>query len=113
MNVGGEKPVELSNGELTKAQSNKSKEVYDLTLYVTGLTRRSTDAIKSIKQVCCDYLGGRCDLKIVDLLQHPEMAKVDQIFAAPTLVKKNPKPTMKLIGDMSNTKKIIAGLDLE
>ena len=103
----------LSNGVLSKVLNEKSKEVYDLTLYVTGLTRRSTEAIKSVKQICCDYLGGRCDLKIVDLLQHPEMAKADQIFAAPTLVKRNPKPTMKLIGDMSNTQKIIVGLDLE
>jgi len=95
------------------ALAGKSKEEYDLTLYVTGLTRRSTEAIKSVKKICGDYLGGRCDLKIVDLLQHPEMAKADQIFAAPTLVKRNPMPTKKLIGDMSNTQKIIAGLGLE
>jgi len=105
------KPIS-SNEDLTKALNNKDKEIYELTLYVTGLTRRSTDAIKSINEICTQYLGGRCDLKIVDLLQQPEMVKADQIFAAPTLVKKSPIPIRKLIGDMSNTERIIIVLDL-
>ena len=102
----------LSNGEMIKALNDKDRQVYDLTLYVTGLTSRSTEAIRSIKEICSQRLSGRCDLKIVDLLQHPEMAKQDQIFAAPTLVKNSPSPQRKLIGDMSNTERIIIVLDL-
>jgi circadian clock protein KaiB len=109
-----EKPVEpvFPNGDLSKPVDEKDRDVYDLTLYVTGLTYRSTEAIRSIKEICSQHLSGRCDLKIVDLLQHPEMAKADQIFAAPTLVKKSPSPTRKLIGDMSNIERIIIVLDL-
>ena len=103
----------IRNEAFSKALDNKSQEIYDLTLYVTGLTRRSTDAIRSVKDICGQYLEGRCDLKIIDLLQHPEMAKMDQIFAVPTLVKKNPGPKLKLIGDMSNRQKVISSLNLE
>ncbi len=87
-------------------------EEFILRLYVTGLTRRSIEAIDTIKSVCETELKGRCDLQVIDLTKHPELAKKENIIAAPTLIKKLPAPLRRLIGDLSDRERVLLGLDL-
>jgi circadian clock protein KaiB len=88
------------------------KEQYVLRLYVTGMTPRSTAAIRNIKAICEEHLRGRYKLEVVDVYQHSGLAKGEQIIAAPTLIKYLPLPLRRFIGDMSRTEKILLGLDL-
>ncbi|RJQ23277.1 MAG: thiol-disulfide isomerase [Nitrospiraceae bacterium] len=97
---------------LEEMAGEKSKEKYILKLYVTGMTPRSMKAVMNIKGICEEHLKGRYELEIVDIFQQPVLAKGEQIIAAPTLIKKLPLPIRKFIGDMSNTDKILIGLDL-
>jgi circadian clock protein KaiB len=90
----------------------KAAEKYELRLFVTGVTPRSTLAIANIKAICEEHLKGRYLLEVVDIYQQPELAKEEQIIAAPTLIKKLPLPLRKFIGDLSNKKRILIGLDL-
>ncbi|HKY33742.1 MAG TPA: circadian clock KaiB family protein [Candidatus Polarisedimenticolia bacterium] len=85
---------------------------YDLSLYVTGATPRSARAIANLTRLCERYLPGRFALKVVDLYQQPELAAVAQIVAAPTLVKRQPLPVRRIIGDMSDTQRVLDGLQL-
>jgi len=85
---------------------------YVLQLYVTGTTSRSGRAVANIRKICEDYLEGRYDLEVVDITQHPTLAEGEQIIAAPTLIKKLPLPLRRFIGDMSQTERILIGLDL-
>jgi len=85
---------------------------YVLRLYVTGTTRHSTRAIVNIRRICEEYLHGRYELEIVDISQHPALAQGEQIIAAPTLIKQLPLPLRRFIGDMSQTGRILLGLDL-
>lgn len=85
---------------------------YVLRLYVTGMTPRSLRAITNIKRICEDHLKGRYDLEVIDIYQRPTLAEGEQIIAAPTLIKKLPLPLRRFIGDMTNTEKILLGLDL-
>jgi circadian clock protein KaiB len=87
-------------------------ERYVLRLYVTGMTPRSTTAIRNIKAICEEHLRGRYELEVVDVYKHPALAKGEQIIAAPTLIKYLPMPLRRFIGDMSRTDKILFGLDL-
>ncbi|MES2920572.1 MAG: circadian clock KaiB family protein [Verrucomicrobiota bacterium] len=86
---------------------------YTLRLYVTGTTPHSTRAIVNIRKICEDHLKGRYDLEVVDISQHPTLAAGEQIIAAPTLIKKLPLPLRRFIGDMSQTERILLGLDLK
>ena len=81
-------------------------------LYITGTTPRSTRAIVNVRKICEKHLEGRYDLQIIDIAQHPTLAEGEQIIAAPTLVKKLPQPLRRFIGDMSQTERILLGLDL-
>jgi len=85
---------------------------YSLRLYITGTTARSSKAVANIRALCEEYLAGRYDLEIVDLYQQPGQAMVEQIIAAPTLIKKLPMPPRRLVGDFSDRDKVIVGLDL-
>ena len=85
---------------------------YVLRLYVTGSTPHSIRAISNIRKICEKYLEGRYDLEVVDISQHPSLAAGEQIIAAPTLIKKLPLPLRRFIGDMSQTDRILLGLDL-
>ncbi len=89
------------------------REKYLLTLYVTGLTPQSTRAISNLNEICGKHLKGRYSLEIVDLYEHPDLAKGAQIIASPTLLKKLPLPLRRIIGDMSNTEHVLVGLDLK
>jgi len=90
-----------------------SKEpTWDLKLYVAGQTAKSLLAFANLKRICEEHLSGRYQIEVVDLLKKPELAKGDQIFALPTLVRKLPEPIRKIIGDLSNTERVLVGLDL-
>jgi circadian clock protein KaiB len=84
---------------------------YILRLYVTGSSHRSLRAVYNLKKLCEEYLPDY-DLEVIDIYKDPEAAREEQIIAAPTLVKKLPRPIRKFVGDMSNTQKILVGLDL-
>lgn len=85
---------------------------YVLRLYVTGTTPRSTRAIENIKQICEAHLPDRYDLEVIDIYQNPAAAREGQILAAPTLVKLLPEPLRRVIGDLSNHERVLAGLSL-
>ena len=89
-----------------------AEDRYVLRLYVTGMTPRSTEAFAAIKAVCEEHLQGRYDLEVIDIYQHPKLAKDEQIIAVPTLVKKLPAPLRRLIGNLSDTERVLLGLDL-
>jgi circadian clock protein KaiB len=89
-----------------------SAERYVLRLYVTGMTPRSTRAVENVRTICEEHLHGRYDLEVIDIYQQPTLAKGEQIIAAPTLVKKLPLPLRRVIGDLSNTDRVLLGLDL-
>jgi circadian clock protein KaiB len=85
---------------------------YVLRLYVTGMTPRSTRAIRAVRSICEELLAGRFDLEIIDVYQQPALIRDEQIIATPTLVKKGPMPERRMIGDMSDRARVIAGLGL-
>jgi len=86
---------------------------WELKLYVAGQTAKSLQAFANLKRICEEHLSGEYRIEIVDLLQNPQLAKGDQIFALPTLVRKLPQPVRKIIGDLSNTERVLVGLDLQ
>lgn len=86
---------------------------YSLRLYLTGSTRRSISATRTVKALCEQYLKGRYELEVVDLYQQPEQAQVAQIIAAPTLIKELPLPLQRLIGDLSNPERVLIALNLK
>ena len=84
---------------------------YILRLYVSGSSSRSLTAVYNLKKLCEEYLADDYDLEVIDIYKDPEAAREAQIIAAPTLVKRRPQPIRKFVGDMSNTQKILLGLD--
>jgi circadian clock protein KaiB len=106
------KKSDNSTREFEKALKKSKEEKYVLKLYVTGLTPASTKAIANIKKICEEHLKGRYELDVIDIYQQPVLAKGEQIIAAPTLIRKLPLPLRRFIGDMSNTERILLGLDL-
>lgn len=85
---------------------------WKLRLYVAGQTPRSMAALVNLKRACEEHLAGQYQIEVIDLLKNPQLAKGDQIFAIPTLVRKLPEPMKRIIGDLSNTEKLLVGLDL-
>ncbi len=95
------------------AQDREKPEAkWDLRLYVAGQTPRSLQAFANLKRICDEHLTGRYNIEVVDLLRNPQLAKGDQILALPTLVRKLPEPVRKIIGDLSDTERVLVGLDL-
>ena len=90
----------------------KKLETYILRLYVAGQTSKSMTAFANLKKICEEYLEGRYQIQVVDLLENPQLASGDQILAVPTLVRRLPVPIRKIIGDLSNTERVLIGLDL-
>ena len=101
-----------STEEFTKSLESIGKEMYVFRLYVTGMTPKSLHAIENIRKICEENLQGRFELEVIDVYQHPELARKEQIVAAPTLIKKLPLPLRKFIGDMSEKDKILIGLKI-
>ncbi len=90
----------------------KQNKQWELRLYVAGQTPKSLAAFANLKKLCEEHMDGDYHIEIVDLLQRPQLAKGDQILAIPTLVRKLPEPVRKIIGDLSNTERVLVGLDL-
>ena len=87
-------------------------KLWQLRLYVAGQTPRSLTAFSNLKQLCESHLNGRYSIEVIDLVEQPQLSKGDQILAIPTLVRKLPQPVRKIIGDLSNTNRVLVGLDL-
>ncbi len=92
-----------------KAENN---EFWRLRLYVAGQSPKSIAAFAKLKKICEENLAGKYSIEVIDLLENPRLAKGDQILAVPTLVRKLPEPVKKIIGDLSNTIRVLVGLDL-
>ncbi len=88
-------------------------EPYILRLYVAGQTPRCVTAFANLKKICEEHLAGQYRIEVIDLLENPKLAQGDQILAIPTLVRKLPEPVRKIIGDLSNTERVLVGLDLQ
>ena len=86
--------------------------LWQLRLYVAGQTLKSLTAFSNLKQICEDHLKGRYSIEVIDLVEQPQLSKGDQILAIPTLVRKLPQPMRKIIGDLSDTERVLVGLDL-
>ena len=107
------KKTKTTAEEFEKAIAESQHEPpYTLRLYVAGMTPQSTRAIANIKQICEEHLKGHYSLEVVDIYQQPVLAAGEQIIAAPTLIRKLPLPLRRLIGDLSNTERVLVGLDL-
>ncbi len=90
-----------------------SDKKWILRLYIAGLTPAAERALANIKTICAQHLKGQYSLEVIDLLKSPALAEGDQIFAVPTLVRQLPSPLRKIIGDLSNTAKVVVGLDIQ
>ena len=93
-------------------QPQVKSEVWNLRLYVAGQTPRAVTAFANLTRLCEEHLAGRYHIEVIDLLKTPQLARGDQILAVPTLVRKLPEPVRKIIGDLSNTERVLVGLDL-
>ncbi len=93
-------------------KTKASREFFDLRLYIAGQTARSLAAMANLQRICDEHLEGRYRLEVIDLLERPQLARGDQIFALPTLVRKLPEPIRRLVGDLSDTERALVGLDL-
>jgi len=90
----------------------KKKQTWELRLYVAGNTPKSLTALQNLRKYCETHLAGQYHIEVIDLLQQPQLAEGDQIFAIPTLVRKVPEPIRKIIGDLSNEEKVLVGLNI-
>lgn len=100
--------------KLTKIpRKAKIKPEWQLRLYIAGQTAKSIAALANLKRLCDARLAGRYEIEVVDLAENPGLAADDQILAVPTLVRKLPEPIKKIIGDLSQTERVLLGLDLQ
>ena len=102
--------MQLSENSMTTPSS--AGPTYQLRLYIAGHTPKSLLALTNLKRICETHLSGRYEIEIIDLLQNPQLASGDQILAVPTLVRRLLEPITKIIGDLSNTERVLVGLDL-
>ena len=103
-----------SRKKVTSSPRVKTKSMeWELRLYVAGNTPNSITAFSNLQQICEAHMGGRYRIEIIDLFENPQLARGDQIIAVPTLVRRLPIPIKKIIGDLSNTDRVLVGLDLK
>ena len=100
------------NGHSSQVDGDSAHR-WNLRLYVAGQTPRSMTAFQNLKNICEEYLKGQYYIEVVDLMENPTLARGDQILAIPTLVRKLPQPIRKIIGDLSNTERVLVGLDIQ
>ena len=100
------------NGKIPSPTANTSEEKWMLRLYVAGQTPKSVVARANLYRICEQHMPDRYHVDVIDLLENPQMAKGDQIIAIPTLVRERPTPVRKIIGDLSNTERVLIGLDI-
>ena len=103
--------IAMQSSENTTASPSEER-TYRLRLYVAGQTPKSVLALANLKEICEEHLQGRYEIEVVDLRLDPQLASGDQILAVPTLVRRLPEPIKKIIGDLSNTERVLVGLDL-
>lgn len=103
----------FSTDDFEKSANNIGGDKFVLRLYVTGSTPQSIRAIENIQKICEENLRGNYSLEVINLYENPELAKTEQIIAAPTLVKQLPLPLRRIIGDLSNSDKVLVGLGLK
>jgi circadian clock protein KaiB len=96
----------------TMAQGPPDPGFYDLRLYVAGQTPKSVAALANLKRFCEEHLAGQYKIEVVDLVENPKLARSDQILAIPTLVRRLPEPIRKIIGDLSNSERVLVGLEI-
>jgi circadian clock protein KaiB len=110
------KRSDSKNGASRSARNGKSRRrprpLWELRLYVAGMTPTSIRAFENLKKLCEEHLHGIYSIQVIDLLERPTLARGDQIIAVPTLVRRLPTPVKKIIGDLSNTERVLVGLDL-
>jgi circadian clock protein KaiB len=97
---------------MTAASDEVDDEVWRLRLYVAGDSEKSLVAFANLKSLCESYLHGRYEIEVVDLVENPRLARGDEIIAIPTLVRRLPGPLRKIIGDLSDTERVLVGLQL-
>ena len=97
---------------MKSSASKKEKTSWDLRLYVAGQTPKSITALANLKKLCQEHLKEQYNIEIIDLVRNPQLARKDQIIEIPTLVRNLPQPIKKIIGDLSNTEKVLLGLDV-
>jgi circadian clock protein KaiB len=88
-------------------------EMWYLRLYVAGQSPKSLQAFANLKGMCDEHLAGHYEIEVIDLVEHPAMAQSDDILAIPTLVRRLPAPLRKIIGDLSNTERVLVGLRIQ
>jgi circadian clock protein KaiB len=96
----------------TPGLPKEDEEFWDLRLYVAGQTPKSVAALANLKKFCEEHLAGKYRIEVIDLVQNPKLARMDQILAIPTLVRRLPEPMRKIIGDLSNNEKVLVGFNL-
>jgi circadian clock protein KaiB len=107
------KKMDVNSDKNTKGKSKSAtNDKWTLRLYVAGQTPKAITAFGNLTKICKEQLKGEYSIEVIDLLKNPELGAVDQIFALPTLVRKLPVPVRKIIGDLSNTERVLIGLDL-
>lgn len=94
------------------ARKTPRADAWDLRLYIAGNTARCAAAISNLQRICREHIKGEYQIQVIDLLKNPKLARGDQIFAIPTLVRRLPQPARRIIGDLSNTERVLVGLDL-
>jgi len=100
------------SAEDRETEDGTAKELWELRLYVAGQTPKSVAAISNLRKLCEEHLAGKYRIEVVDLVPNPQLARTDQILAIPTLVRRLPSPMRKIIGDLSNSERVLVGLDL-
>ena len=100
------------NVEVNTSAADAGQKTYVLQLFVTGILPNSVRAIGNIKSICEKYLKERYELEIIDIYQQPDLAIAEDIIAVPVLIKKSPYPQERMVGDMSNTEKVLKGLGI-
>ena len=106
-------PAKTKTPVRRRPQDRPKSQVWKLRLYVAGQTPKSIRAFANLKALCEEHLKGLYQIEVVDLLEHPRLARGDQIVAIPTLVRRLPPPVRKIIGDLSITERVLVGLDVQ
>jgi circadian clock protein KaiB len=105
--------MDMNAAKIPKSKASQEAGVWELRLYVAGVTPKSIEAFANLKKICEDNLAGKYHIEVIDLLENPRLARGDQIVALPTLVRKLPQPIKKIIGDLSDTERVLVGLNLK
>lgn len=105
-------PIDVRPAEASGQQATETLEAWRLRLYVAGESPKSLEAFVNLKRLCENHLADRYEIEVVDLLENPQLARGDEIVAIPTLVRQLPAPIRKIIGDLSDTNRVLVGLQL-